>query len=118
MKTSFLFLLFVAFALSGFAQHDFSIKPMKKVDFVSGINKQQSSYLKFDSTEKSPDYLARLTPKKNERKFASILKYRSKMPVAKPKVDMWNMPIAVPDSTVNFAIQEKRIELFVESEKN
>lgn len=117
MKTKLIFLLLIGLSVSTFAQHDFSIKPLPKIDFNSGIQKQDSSYMKFDNIQKSPDYLMLLSPKSSDRKPVSILRYKSKMPIAKPYGNYWDMPVAIPDSTVNYAIREKRIEYLNPGEK-
>lgn len=109
MKTIILIITAVTISLSSIAQHDYSIKPLPKIDFNSGVLQADSLCLNFDNQNKSPQYLALLFPKIESKKPINTGSYASKMPVFKPRLKCWNMPVVVPDSTVNYAIRQKQI---------
>ena len=117
MKSIILILAAIVISATCYAQHDFSIKPLPKIDFNSGVLHQNSSYMKFNTEKKSTDYLALLSHEIKDKPNVAVLKYNSKMPIAFPHGNFWNMPVAVPDSTINYAIREKRIKVLNSLEK-
>lgn len=73
--------------------------------------------MKFDTEKKSTDYLALLSPEIKDKQNVAVLKYNSKMPIAFPHGNFWKIPVAQPDSTINYAIREKRIKVINSLEK-
>lgn len=109
MKTIGLITLLFFMSVGVFAQNDFDIKPLPKIDFNDGFLQQDNSYLEFENDRESADYLVLLSTRKVRKEDFIVMKYKNKMPIAKPQGNYWNMPIAVPDSTINYAIMVKRI---------
>lgn len=110
MKANLLLFLFVVFSLSCFAQHDFSLKLLPKVDFNSGMLQADITNFTFESKAEQFNLQQYFTQKKETSPKWTNMAYKSNMPVVNPGNYSWNMPIAVPDSTVNYAIRVKRIE--------
>lgn len=120
MKTNLLLFLFVVFSLSCFAQHDFSLKLLPKVEFNSGMLQADSTNFVFESNKVSPNLQQYFAQKEQTSPKWNKLAYSSNMPIAKPGNYSWNMPIAVPDSTIDYAIRELRIcspEAFIKKQK-
>lgn len=117
MKSNILLFLFLVFSLSCFAQHDFSIKLVPKVDFNSGRLQTDSTNFTFESNTVESNLQQYFVQKKETSQKWTQLAYTSNMPIVNPGNYNWNMPVAVPDSTINYAIREKRIELFNSLEK-
>lgn len=109
MKTNLLLFLFVIFSLGSFAQHDFSLKPVPKIDFNSGMLQADSTNFTFESKADQPNLQQYFAQKKQTSTNWNKWAYSSNMPIAKLGNYSWNMPIAVPDSTINYAIRELRI---------
>ncbi len=109
MRTVFLSLLLLVGSFTAFAQHNFSLKPMPKIDFTTGNPASDSLKIAFDTLNIQPDYKLYFS----EQKTPEIKKYKNKpqyrMPIATPGDFAWNMPIVVPDSSVNYAIRIKRL---------
>ena len=118
MKTIVLFVVFAIFSVSSFAQNDFSLKPMPKIDFNSGRLQSDITNLSFEHNKIQSDFKQYFSQKMETTPKYNNTVYKSNMPIAIPGNYKWNMPIAVPDSTINYAIREKRVELFKSIEKN
>lgn len=121
MKANLLLFLFVGFSLSCFAQHDFSLKLLPKVDFNSGRLQTDSTNFTFKSKAEQFNLQQYFMPNKETSQKWTNMAYKSNMPIANPGNYSWNMPIAVPDSTVNYAIRVKRIcspDTFIKKQKD
>lgn len=109
MKSSILILLFFTFSLGSFAQHDFNLKPMPKISFNSGQLATDSTNITFKPNQFYFD-LDQYFPKKQDAKIRRYKQYnQSNMPIAGLGHYQTNMPILVPDSSINYAIRIKRI---------
>lgn len=111
MKTIVTIFLLVSMTLWVSAQHQFSFKSPLKLNWGIDTIKPQIPYLKFGDTRKPFENYSPLPPKKVNKNSVDILRYKSNMPIVKPGANYWNMPVIVPDSTVRYAIREKRVEL-------
>ena len=113
MKTIVLLILFSTGFICCFGQNDFSVKPFQKIEF-STLNKTDNNYLLELNPKFKPDTIHLqyddanwdgnknpMTELEQERIFAS----QDDMPIAKPSSMNWNMPIAVPDTSVHYFIK-------------
>lgn len=111
MKTTVLFLLFFCISLGCFAQHNFKLKEHPRIDFESGRLAMDSTYFSFKDLKTNPDFQKFYAQPKKSTNESGVLYYENKMPIARLPLNYWKMPVAVPDSTIKYAIREKRIEL-------
>ena len=113
MKTIVLISLLSLLSIGVFAQSDLSLKLDPPIDFNSGILEPDSAFFSFKDAKIQIDYQNYLAQPKKAQPDLTAMDYYSKMPIAKPRGNNWNMPISVPDSTIDYAIRVKIIEPFI-----
>lgn len=116
MKTIMFVSLFSFLSVGVFAQNDLSLKLASPIDFNSGKLAMDSTYFSFKDAKENTSFHNYFTQPQKVQPNLKTMNYYSEMPIVKPPGNNWNMPIVVPDSTVNYAIREKRINTFVLSE--
>ncbi len=120
MKTLFVLFLAMGFSISVFAQNSLRNSSFQTLKFgdLKSFNRAGTFPIS-PNFQTGADTLGLQYPFKkpmdkiqtaNSLAFNSIQKYRSNMPVLNPLFSS-NLPIFVPDPTVNFTIIEKRFEL-------
>jgi len=122
MKTLCVLLMITGISLCSFAQNEKPFNDFQKIDFNKDWQKDTTDYFTI-SPEFKPDtvfhefqYSQKLNNEPfqiNESNslftFENSAKYEFRMPIAKGGKH-FNMPNAVPDSTVHYYIKEKRIQ--------
>ncbi len=112
MKTVVIIMLLASFSVVGFAQHDFSIKPLPKIEF-DDFNKDHDPACFAISPPFKPDTF-KVFPEKKWNDFYKNEQLSGpqdfkinidNMPIAKLGENNWNMPIAVPDPTVHYHLR-------------
>ncbi len=88
---------------SSFAQHDFSLKLLPKIDFNSGKLQSDSTNFSFDFNKVQPNFKQYFLQKQEAKTWSNSFVYQSNMPIATPGNCQLNMPIVAPDSTINDA---------------
>ena len=119
MKTIIILLVILGFSISGFTQNSWDQFQFKTQNFgeLKKLNRNEmfpiSPYLNVEADTmglqypfKLPEYNKRW---KNEFALNRIQVHQFKMPVLKQNFPS-NMPVFVPDPTVNYAIKEKKME--------
>ena len=119
MKTIIILLVILGFSVSGFTQNSWNQFQIKIQNFgeLKKLNRNEvfsvSPYLNVETDTlglqypfKLPEYKKRW---KNEFALNQIQVYQLKMPVLKQNFHS-NMPVFVPDPTLNYAIKEKKTE--------
>lgn len=113
MKAIVFFILFSLGSICCFGQHDFSIKPLPKIEFDDYTFDHDTSM--FGLGLKSPvdsilNYYQIPGQEKDDIDVSKLKEmyfryYRGNMPIAKIPEGNWNMPIAVPDSSIHYFIK-------------
>ncbi|WP_163325867.1 hypothetical protein [Draconibacterium mangrovi] len=120
MKTIVILMFFCCLGFSSFSQNEYAIKPLPRIEFDDFQKQQQPDYLTISPQLKLEDKLPQSLFDDNTENPIDNSYLKSKtdlfmalgdnMPVVKPSGNYWNMPVAVPDSSKVYFIQEKRIE--------
>lgn len=110
MKTIMFVSLLSFLSVVVFAQTDLSLKLAPSIDFNSGKLAMDSTYFSFEDTKENTSFHNYFKQLQKVPSNLKTMNYYSEMPIFKSRGNNWNMPIFVPDSTVNYAIKEKRIE--------
>lgn len=105
MKTIVLISLLSFLSMGVFAQIDLSLKLDPPIDFNSDRLAMNSTYFSFKVAKTQIDYKNYLEQPKKAQPDLTAMNYCRKMPIAKPRGNNWNMPIAVPDSSIVYSIK-------------
>jgi hypothetical protein len=123
MKTTLLIIMILGAVLITSAQESKTGKTFQQKKFNTEINPDTTEYFAISPTFKTDTSAIKIRPfqklpgdsfTQNNQSindiFANRQKYEFRMPVAGGGRDCFNMPVFVPDSTVQYYIKEKRIE--------
>lgn len=116
--------LFVFVTMSAVAQ-DLKLNSFKKVEFgdLKSLEKTDYFYIspgfKIDTKLQSPFSLSSKDQKKSIEKYLNskqpdFITAIDGMPIASPKGFNWNMPVAKPNSSVEYYIKERKIDSWIE----
>jgi hypothetical protein len=121
MKAIVLLFIGFLFSFSINAQNTFNLKELPEIDFDTIWHADTSRLLslvpkfkleppqEYSFSSGAPENLYGINSNKKNLAIKKYLSYTYKMPVIKPSGNNWNMPIHIPDSTVNYFIRELRI---------
>ena len=123
MKAIFLIIMILGAAIFTTAQESKTDKTFQQKKFNTEVNPDSAEYFVISPTFKTDTSAILILPfqklpgdtftQNNQGKndfFANHQKPEFRMPVAGGGHNYFNMPIAVPDSTVQYYIKEKRID--------
>ena len=110
MKTIVLIIILCGLSVCTMAQKDFQFRKFEKFNSNKYWEKDSLGVFPISPLLKTDKKLSRNNFLSGTQKSHLYMKYSYTMPIAKPGRDCWNMPVFVPDSTVNYAIKDKRIQ--------
>jgi len=131
MKAILLMVVILGTVIISAAQEPKTVNNFQNKKFNTEVNPDTSEYFVISPTFKTDTSEIKILPfqklpgdsftQNNQNKndfFANRQKYELRMPVAGEGSGHFNMPVFVPDSTVQYYIKEKRIDYVNPLEKN